>query len=384
MDGDSTDSETEDQRNARCPTASSQDMPVLKNNGSCSSEEEEEDVDDEEGIIMCICGSREDEGGMIQCDKCKVWLHLECVDLAENDLPEDFYCPPCQGLPTPSSGGKSFRHFPNKAKRGTNARKFNRRARRTGSQDSEEDDDNSYEERSESVGDDSDLPTNLLGSPQVTLNHVWEQPKGTVFKEKHAPALMLDGSLSQEMNADLPNDLRYSDIGLDHMAGMDFTGTEDVLLPTELDLSFHDSQNFDYLPPTDPLFEPEYTMSESLISEASIDSDGYVLTTRPYPKLPPSSISAPTTIPFSFLNQSLRTPIDLPDMAFTSMWPGQDLEGFVEETAEGFHLEHHQHHQAMKDAQTNGQSSVLLANSLTNWYYDPVPPRNDDFDPEGN
>ncbi|KAF9284001.1 hypothetical protein BGZ68_004965 [Mortierella alpina] len=339
MDGDSTDSETEDQRNARCPTASSQDMPVLKNNGCCSSEEDE-DVDDEEGIIMCVCGSREDEGGMIQCDKCKVWLHLECVDLAENDLPEDFYCPPCQGLPTPSSGGKSFRHFPNKTKRGTNARKFNRRARRTGSQDSEEDDDNSYEERSESVGDDSGLPTNLLGSPQVTLNHVWEQPKGTVFKEKHAPALMLDGSLSQEMNADLPNDLRYSDLGLDHMTGMDFTGTEDVLLPTELDLSFHDSQNFDYLPPTDPLFEPEYTMSESLISEASIDSDG--------------------------------------------MWPGQDLEGFVEETAEGFHLEHHQHHQAMKeDAQPNGQSSVLLANSLTNWYYDPVPPRNDDFDPEG-
>ncbi|KAF9961727.1 myeloid lymphoid or mixed-lineage leukemia 5 (trithorax, ) [Mortierella alpina] len=356
MDGDSTDSETEDQRNARCPTASSQDMTVLKSSSACSSEEDEDvDFDDEEGIIMCVCGSREDEGGMIQCDKCKVWLHLECVDLTENDVPEDFFCPPCQGLPTPSSGGKSFRHFPNKAKRRANARKFTRRARRTGSQDSEDDDDTSYEERSKSIGDDSDLPTNLLGSPQVTLNHVWDQPKGNVFKEKHAPALMLDGSLSQEINADLPNDLRYSDLSLDHMAGMDFTGAGDVLMPTELDLSFHDSQSFDYLPPTDPLFEPEYTMSELSISEASIDSDG------------------------------LRTPIDLPcDMTYSSsMWPDLDLEGFVEETAEGFHLEHHQHHQAIKEAQPGGQSSVLLASTLTNWYYDPVPPRNDEFDPEG-
>ncbi|CAO3574980.1 unnamed protein product [Mortierella alpina] len=347
LDGDSTDSETEEQRNARCPTASSQDMPVSKSNRACSSEEEDEDVDDEEGIIMCVCGSREDEGGMIQCDKCKVWLHLECVDLAENDLPEDFFCPPCQGLPTPSSGGKSFRHFPNKAKRGMNARKFARRAPKAGSQDSEDDDDIAYEERSESIRSDSGLPTDVLGSPQVTLNHVWEQPKGAIFKEKHAPALMLDGSLSQEIN-----------LGLEYMTGMDLTGSEDVLLSSEMDLSFHDSQSFDYLPPTDSLFEPEYTMTECLISEASIDSDG------------------------------LRTPIDLPEMGFSSMWPGQDLEGFVEETAEGFHFDRHQddqhlHHQPTKDAPPNGQGPVLMASSLTNWYYDPVPPRNDDFDPEG-
>ncbi|KAF9962795.1 myeloid lymphoid or mixed-lineage leukemia 5 (trithorax, ) [Mortierella alpina] len=342
MDGDSTDSETEEQRNARCPTASSQDMPVGMTNHACSSEEEDDDVEDEEGIIMCVCGSREDEGGMIQCDKCKVWLHLECVDLSEHDLPEDFFCPPCQGLPTPSSGGKSFRHFPNKAKRGVNARKFTRRARKTGSQESEDDDDVAYDERNESTRNDSGLPTDVLGSPQVTLNHVWEQPKGAIFKEKHAPALMLDGSLSQEIN-----------LGLDYMTGMDFTGAEE-LLTSEMDLSFHDSQSFDYLPPTDCLFEPEYTMTECLISEASIDSDG------------------------------LRTPIDLPDMGFSSMWPGQDLEGFVEETAEGFHLEHHQDdHQATKDAQPSGQAPVLMASSLTNWYYDPVPPRNDDFDPEG-
>ncbi len=152
------------------------------------------------------------------------------------------------------------------------------------SSEEDEDVDDAHEQRSESISYDSELPTSVLGSPQVTLNHVWEKPKGTVFKEKHAPALMLDGSLSQEMNAELPNDLCYSDIGINHM---DFTGADDVHMPTELDLSFHDSQSFDYLPPTEPLFEPDYTMSECLISEASIDSDGYVLTTRPIPKCRP-------------------------------------------------------------------------------------------------
>lgn len=34
---------------------------------------------EEEDVIRCICGMFRDEGLMIQCERCLVWQHCDCV-----------------------------------------------------------------------------------------------------------------------------------------------------------------------------------------------------------------------------------------------------------------------------------------------------------------
>ncbi|KAJ2080723.1 hypothetical protein H4R24_002865 [Coemansia sp. RSA 988] len=52
--------------------------------------------------IHCLCGPRHDrplgsrdELAMVQCDNCLLWLHIECVELDEDNLPEEYFCPRC-------------------------------------------------------------------------------------------------------------------------------------------------------------------------------------------------------------------------------------------------------------------------------------------------
>ncbi|KAF9344259.1 hypothetical protein BGX26_004592 [Mortierella sp. AD094] len=358
LDGDSTASETEDQRKARCPKPSGRE--TNKNVNEAANVEEE----DEEGIIMCVCGSKEDEGAMVQCDDCKVWLHIDCLDLTEEEIPEEYFCPPCMGQPTPSTGGKSFRHIPKSTKRKSEDRKVGRPRRRSRSEDSLSDFNNkgsasnrpefSHGSESDSdeadsmvTDDDSEPSAEGLVSPQVVLNHNWEQGSGdaasdlgydseymtslfgvqsarTIFRQSRAPALMLDGSSSQESQAELSNPLLSSDPGFDDengdvfhaIASTDLSGMG-LELGTETDMSFPESQSFDYLPSSaGSLFEPEYSASDRgtpdqlLASEDTIDSDG------------------------------LRTPVDLQHGAsHIDLWVTHDLESFVEETAAVFDLD---------------------------------------------
>ncbi|KAJ2361937.1 hypothetical protein IW150_007127, partial [Coemansia sp. RSA 2607] len=58
--------------------------------------------ENEQHVIHCLCGPRHDrplgdrdELPMVQCDNCLTWLHIECVDIDEKNLPEEFYCPRC-------------------------------------------------------------------------------------------------------------------------------------------------------------------------------------------------------------------------------------------------------------------------------------------------
>lgn len=51
----------------------------------------------DEGEIRCFCGSTEDDGYTVQCDKCLIWQHVKCV-LARNNgqpLPDIYYCEEC-------------------------------------------------------------------------------------------------------------------------------------------------------------------------------------------------------------------------------------------------------------------------------------------------
>lgn len=50
-------------------------------------------VGEEEDVIRCICGMFRDEGMMIQCERCLVWQHCECVQADSKTA--SYYCERC-------------------------------------------------------------------------------------------------------------------------------------------------------------------------------------------------------------------------------------------------------------------------------------------------
>ncbi|KAI8914477.1 hypothetical protein EDD86DRAFT_273542, partial [Gorgonomyces haynaldii] len=50
---------------------------------------------EDEGEIRCICGSTEDDGFTIQCDKCSVWQHVVCMNLSQDNIPDNYLCEKC-------------------------------------------------------------------------------------------------------------------------------------------------------------------------------------------------------------------------------------------------------------------------------------------------
>lgn len=50
-------------------------------------------VESEEDVIRCICGMFMDEGLMIQCERCLVWQHGDCVQ-ADSSI-EHYLCEQC-------------------------------------------------------------------------------------------------------------------------------------------------------------------------------------------------------------------------------------------------------------------------------------------------
>ncbi|XP_067354003.1 histone-lysine N-methyltransferase ASH1L isoform X1 [Channa argus] len=53
--------------------------------------------DKDDDVIRCICGMYEDEGLMIQCEKCMVWQHFDCMRL-ETEV-EHYLCEQCDPRP---------------------------------------------------------------------------------------------------------------------------------------------------------------------------------------------------------------------------------------------------------------------------------------------
>ncbi|KAK6643918.1 hypothetical protein RUM43_000183 [Polyplax serrata] len=50
--------------------------------------------DEDEDVIRCICGLYKDEGVMIQCERCLVWQHCDCVKA--DDTIEHYLCERCE------------------------------------------------------------------------------------------------------------------------------------------------------------------------------------------------------------------------------------------------------------------------------------------------
>ena len=47
-----------------------------------------------EDIICCPCGQFKDEGVMIQCEKCQVWQHVDCVGKPKSEETA-YFCAKC-------------------------------------------------------------------------------------------------------------------------------------------------------------------------------------------------------------------------------------------------------------------------------------------------
>lgn len=59
-------------------------------------EAEEVKNDDHYGdyVTRCICGFLHDDGYMVECDKCKVWQHVQCV-VKNRQIPDEYLCDMC-------------------------------------------------------------------------------------------------------------------------------------------------------------------------------------------------------------------------------------------------------------------------------------------------
>ncbi|XP_047695871.1 histone-lysine N-methyltransferase ASH1L isoform X4 [Prionailurus viverrinus] len=66
--------------------------------GSEASVSEKENVHEkDDDVIRCVCGLHKDEGLMIQCDKCMVWQHCDCMGV--NSDVEHYLCEQCDPRP---------------------------------------------------------------------------------------------------------------------------------------------------------------------------------------------------------------------------------------------------------------------------------------------
>lgn len=74
-------------------------------------ESSDEESSDAGSVTRCICGESHNLGLMVQCDKCEVWQHCECIGLIQEKLPDHYYCDQCQPenhqlIKTPSGRSK--------------------------------------------------------------------------------------------------------------------------------------------------------------------------------------------------------------------------------------------------------------------------------------
>ncbi len=72
------------------------DAPMLLEGRSptVSTSDGDKDVDGED-VIACICKGGDDGRGMVQCDNCNTWHHLECVKKKPSEVRDRWYCWRC-------------------------------------------------------------------------------------------------------------------------------------------------------------------------------------------------------------------------------------------------------------------------------------------------
>ena len=72
------------------------DAPMLLEGRSPTVSTSDGDKDaDGEDVIACICKGGDDGRGMVQCDNCNTWHHLECVKKKPSEVRDKWYCWRC-------------------------------------------------------------------------------------------------------------------------------------------------------------------------------------------------------------------------------------------------------------------------------------------------
>jgi hypothetical protein len=61
---------------------------------------------DGEDVIACICKGGDDGRGMVQCDNCNTWHHLECVKKKPSEVRDKWYCWRCPEGDDPRIGSQ--------------------------------------------------------------------------------------------------------------------------------------------------------------------------------------------------------------------------------------------------------------------------------------
>ncbi|KAI7904863.1 uncharacterized protein BX663DRAFT_503833 [Cokeromyces recurvatus] len=56
----------------------------------------EDNSTDSSSTTRCVCGETHNMGLMVQCDKCEVWQHCECMGLDQPNIPDHYYCELCK------------------------------------------------------------------------------------------------------------------------------------------------------------------------------------------------------------------------------------------------------------------------------------------------
>ncbi|KAJ2334570.1 SET domain-containing protein 3, partial [Coemansia sp. RSA 2681] len=51
--------------------------------------------DEDQGVIRCICNIDDDDGFTIQCENCLVWQHAVCVNVNQDNVPDEYLCEKC-------------------------------------------------------------------------------------------------------------------------------------------------------------------------------------------------------------------------------------------------------------------------------------------------
>lgn len=69
------------------------------------SEVDVEDANDSYDLVRCLCEDTEEDGFMIQCERCGCWQHGECLKYKkESDIPVGYTCFVCLNPPRKTNG----------------------------------------------------------------------------------------------------------------------------------------------------------------------------------------------------------------------------------------------------------------------------------------
>jgi len=49
-------------------------------------------------LVRCICTNNQTDIPMIQCERCRSWLHCSCLKIDQNDIPKNFMCLNCKNF----------------------------------------------------------------------------------------------------------------------------------------------------------------------------------------------------------------------------------------------------------------------------------------------